>query len=77
MAPRPAARLPPPHFHPPHGPPLSNPAARLLFMPYNAGDKPGAGRYTCLGCGTVLVLEENTDTLPRCRLCRWSEYRKE
>jgi len=44
---------------------------------YNAGDKPGAGRYICLGCGTVLVLEENTDTLPRCRLCTGSEYRKE
>lgn len=46
-------------------------------MPYNAGDKPGAGRYLCLGCGKVLVLKENTDTLPRCRLCKWSEYRKE
>jgi hypothetical protein len=66
-------------------PTLSAPAAltfigplyNFFFMPYRSGDRPGKGRYFCLGCGKVLTLDHNTDTLPPCRLCKGDEFRKE
>lgn len=30
------------------------------------GEKPGAGTYTCNNCGQVIILDDNTDTLPPC-----------
>lgn len=38
------------------------------------GEKPGAGTYTCDNCGQVVVLDDNTDTLPPCSKCNGTEY---
>ena len=38
------------------------------------GEKPGKGRYTCINCGQVVVLDDNTDTMPHCPNCSETEY---
>ena len=38
------------------------------------GEKPGAGTYTCDNSGQVVVLDDNTDTLPPCPKCNGTEY---
>ena len=30
---------------------------------HTTGEKPGKGTYVCISCGTVVVLDDNTDTL--------------
>lgn len=44
------------------------------YMP-STGEKPGAGTYVCVKCGQVVVLDDNTDTLPPCPKCNGTEYR--
>lgn len=39
------------------------------------GEKPGKGTYTCTNCGTELVLNDNTDTLPPCTECHKCEFK--
>lgn len=39
------------------------------------GEKPGKGTYTCTNCGTVVVLDDDTDTLPPCRKCGGTDFR--
>ena len=36
---------------------------RMKYM-YKTGEQPGKGEYTCTNCGQVVVLDDNTDTLP-------------
>lgn len=31
---------------------------------YRTGEKPSKGTYVCIKCGTVVVLDDGTDTLP-------------
>lgn len=38
------------------------------------GEKPGKGEYTCTSCGQVVILDDNTDTLPPCPKCNGTEY---
>ena len=38
------------------------------------GEKPGTGRYVCKKCGQVVILDDNTDTLPPCPKCGGTEY---
>jgi len=38
------------------------------------GEKPGAGSHTCNNCGQVVVLDDDTDTLPPCPQCANTEY---
>ncbi len=38
------------------------------------GEKPGSGTYTCDNCGQVVVLDDNTDTLPPCPKCNGTEF---
>lgn len=38
------------------------------------GQKPGAGVYTCDNCGQVVVLDNNSDTLPPCPKCGNTQY---
>lgn len=38
------------------------------------GEKPGAGTYTCTSCGQVVVLNDDTDTMPPCPNCGNSEF---
>lgn len=40
------------------------------------GEKPGKGRYKCKKCGFVLTLDDNTDTLPPCPKCHYTEFTK-
>ncbi|MCK5136390.1 MAG: hypothetical protein KAR19_11430 [Bacteroidales bacterium] len=40
----------------------------------STGEKPGKGAYTCKNCGQVVVLDDNTDTLPPCPRCNHTEY---
>ncbi len=61
----------------PAQPTFIGPPPCSLFMPYTSGDRPGKGRYLCLGCGKVLTLDHTTETLPPCRICKGDEYQKE
>lgn len=38
------------------------------------GEKPGEGTYICDNCGQIVVLDDNTDTLPPCPKCGNTEY---
>ena len=40
------------------------------------GEKPGKGKYVCLGCGQTVVLDDKTDTLPPCPKCHGIYYRR-
>lgn len=40
------------------------------------GEKPGKGRYVYNKCGQVVVLDDNSDTLPPCPRCSHTEFRK-
>jgi len=44
------------------------------IMP-TTGEKPGNGAYTCKACGEVVILDDNTDTLPPCPRCSKTEYK--
>ena len=35
------------------------------------GEKPGKGKYFCNRCGTRVVLDDNSDTLPPCLASGW------
>lgn len=48
---------------------------RMTYM-YKTGEKPGKGEYTCTNCGQVVVLDDNTDTLPPCPKCSGDAYSK-
>ncbi len=45
-------------------------------MYYTTGEKPGKGTYECVHCGTTVVLDDNTDTLPPCPKCSHTKFRK-
>jgi DNA-directed RNA polymerase subunit RPC12/RpoP len=46
-------------------------------MVYKCGQKPGVGRYVCLGCGEDLKLDDGTDTLPPCAKCNKCEFKRD
>ncbi|WP_342676882.1 hypothetical protein [Methanofollis sp. UBA420] len=46
-------------------------------MPYTCGEKSGKGGYVCLYDNEVVRLNDDTDTLPPCRVCKGEVYRKE
>ncbi len=39
-----------------------------------SGEKPGAGVYICVNCGTRLTLASDDDELPSCRRCDDREF---
>lgn len=41
----------------------------------NTGENPGKGEYTCVKCGQVVILDEDSDILPPCPKCNGTEYR--
>ena len=43
---------------------------------YSTGEKPGQGTYQCISCGTVVVLDDSTDTLPPCPKCHETTFIK-
>lgn len=43
---------------------------------YRTGEKPGKGTYVCINCGTIVVLDDNTDKLPPCPKCDGTTFRK-
>lgn len=45
---------------------------RMSYVYY--GRKPGKGEYTCTSCGQMVVLDDNTDTLPPRPKCNGTEY---
>lgn len=38
------------------------------------GEKSGKGEYTCDNCGQVVVLDDDTDTMPPCPKCNGTEF---
>ncbi len=40
------------------------------------GEKPGKGTYKCTKCGQIVVLDDNTDTLPPCPTCNGTNFIK-
>lgn len=43
---------------------------------HHTGDKPGAGKYRCLSCGEIIILDQSTDTLPPCPSCNGTIWLK-
>lgn len=43
---------------------------------YRTGEKPGMGTYQCTECGQLVILDDNTDTLPPCPKCGNTTYTK-
>ena len=43
------------------------------IMP-STGEKPGKGVYTCDHCGQVIVLDDDTDTMPPCPKCNGTDF---
>lgn len=41
------------------------------------GEKPGKGKYKCRKCGKMIVLDDNSDKLPRCPKCDYTKFDKE
>lgn len=35
----------------------------------STGEKPGKGSYRCTKCGQIVVLDQNSDTMPPCPKC--------
>lgn len=42
----------------------------------STGEKPGKGRYQCIHCGQIVILDDTTDTLPPCPSCHKTTYVK-
>ncbi|MFZ7119489.1 MAG: zinc ribbon-containing protein [Eubacteriaceae bacterium] len=42
----------------------------------NTGEKPGKGTYKCTKCGTLVTLDDDSDTLPPCPKCNGTEFVK-
>ena len=40
------------------------------------GEKPGKGTYECTACGTRVVLDDASDTLPPCPKCSKTNFIK-
>ena len=40
----------------------------------STGEKPGKGEYTCDNCGQVVVLDDDTDTMPPCPKCNGTKF---
>jgi DNA-directed RNA polymerase subunit RPC12/RpoP len=38
------------------------------------GEKPGKGSYQCTRCGQIVVLDDDSDTLPPCPRCSNTEF---
>lgn len=43
---------------------------------YKTGEKPGKGVYRCTRCGQLVVLDDDSDTLPPCPKCNNTTYVK-
>ncbi len=43
---------------------------------YKTGEKPGIGTYRCTKCGTLVRLDDATDTLPPCPKCENTTFTK-
>lgn len=39
------------------------------------GENPGKGTYTCTNCGQVVILDDDTDTMPPCPKCNGTDFR--
>ncbi|RLJ01090.1 MAG: hypothetical protein DRP06_00390 [Candidatus Aenigmatarchaeota archaeon] len=40
------------------------------------GEKPGKGTYICNNCGTEIILDDNSDTMPPCPKCNETEFNR-
>ena len=40
------------------------------------GEKPGKGTYKCLNCGEIIHLDDDSDTMPPCPVCQYTEFEK-
>ena len=38
------------------------------------GEKPKKGTYKCNNCGTLITLDDDTDTMPPCPKCNGTEF---
>ena len=42
----------------------------------STGEKPGKGTYRCTKCGQIVVLDQNSDTMPPCPKCNNTTFTK-
>ncbi|GAB6100415.1 hypothetical protein JCM16358_22940 [Halanaerocella petrolearia] len=40
----------------------------------STGEKPGKGTYRCKMCGRYIKLDDDSDTLPPCPECSFTEF---
>jgi DNA-directed RNA polymerase subunit RPC12/RpoP len=40
------------------------------------GEKPGKATYKCLRCGTLVTLDDDSDTMPPCPKCKNTTFEK-
>ncbi len=45
-------------------------------MRVTTGENPEKGKYKCVNCGQIVVLDDNTDTMPPCPSCSKTEFDK-
>ena len=43
-------------------------------MHYGTGETPGKGNYLCLKCASKIVLSDDSDPLPVCPNCGYTEF---
>lgn len=41
---------------------------------HTSGEKPGIGEYKCTTCGEIIVLNDDSDTLPPCPVCNETQF---
>lgn len=54
----------------------AHPILKGGIVMYATGEKPGKGTYQCRACGALIVLDDNTDTLPPCPKCHKTTFIK-
>ncbi len=45
-------------------------------MVTTTGERPGADTYICLGCNQIVILDDDTDTMPPCPACNGTVFKK-
>jgi DNA-directed RNA polymerase subunit RPC12/RpoP len=43
-------------------------------MHLGAGETPGKGKYLCLKCATKVILNDDSEPLPVCPNCEYTEF---
>ena len=45
-------------------------------MHHGIGEKPGKGTYLCLNCAQKIIINDDSEALPICPKCSYTEFEK-